>query len=337
MVIKQKDDVLPQLEALRRLRLRSLSKFQRERIEEEIYRIEKGAQGERQTAYHIEFELKKSKNLAVIHDLRIEYEGRVAQIDHLVIGRKFDIFLIETKNYSTALRISEGDQFQIKGKYGWKDIASPVEQSRRHQKVLDDLIRGAELAPKRFGLRIRPKYHQWLLVPPECHLPRHYPGVEFVKMDMFGKRFDDWVDTTSTPEMLSILKVVRSGTIMDFARSLVSYHRPAEPDVAARFGVESAVAPSIPANEGLPGSNAEVPCVSCGTALEPKVVSYCRANAKRFKGRFLCRSCQVNGVATTCEQCGIPVEQKVVTFCRLNNRRFGKRILCRLCQSTVGN
>ena len=44
---------------------------------------------------------------SVIHDLRIECEGRVAQIDHLLIGRFLDIWVCETKNFSEGIAINE--------------------------------------------------------------------------------------------------------------------------------------------------------------------------------------------------------------------------------------
>jgi hypothetical protein len=43
----------------------------------------------------------------VIHDHRIEHRGRVAQIDHLLINRFLDIFVLESKNYDYGVKISE--------------------------------------------------------------------------------------------------------------------------------------------------------------------------------------------------------------------------------------
>ena len=43
--------------------------------------------GEQEAAYHIDFHLKDSQNWAVIHDLRVEWNGRGAQMDHLHIDR----------------------------------------------------------------------------------------------------------------------------------------------------------------------------------------------------------------------------------------------------------
>src|SRR5689334_14848333 len=99
MLIKTKDSLEPALEALQQLLDQPfLMRGQREAIEEEIRNIRSGARGEKQAAYHIDFRLKDGKNYTVIHDLRLEHGGRVAQIDHLIIGRFFDIILVESKN-----------------------------------------------------------------------------------------------------------------------------------------------------------------------------------------------------------------------------------------------
>jgi hypothetical protein len=41
--------------------------------------------GEKEAAYHIDFHLKDSRHWAVIRDMRVEWNKRVAQIDHLSI------------------------------------------------------------------------------------------------------------------------------------------------------------------------------------------------------------------------------------------------------------
>jgi hypothetical protein len=57
----------------------------------------------------------------VIHDLRIEHRGRVAQIDHLLINRVLDIFVLESKNYYYGVKISEeGGASSL----GWEDLSS---------------------------------------------------------------------------------------------------------------------------------------------------------------------------------------------------------------------
>jgi hypothetical protein len=49
--------------------------------------IRAGIAGERDAAYAIEFELGGCQNRCTIRDLRLEVDGRVAQIDHLIVRR----------------------------------------------------------------------------------------------------------------------------------------------------------------------------------------------------------------------------------------------------------
>ena len=141
MLLKQKDDVQPAVQTLEELlTLKTLIGQQRERIEDEIENIRAGAKGEKEAAYHIDFKLKDAKNWVVVHDLRLEHNGRVTQIDHLLIGRFFDVFVVESKNLKTAVRVNKDDEFEVKTRYGWKGMASPVEQNKRHIQVLRELI-----------------------------------------------------------------------------------------------------------------------------------------------------------------------------------------------------
>src|SRR5690606_42003830 len=58
-----------------------------------------GIKGERDSAYLIDFHFAEAPNWAVIHDLRIEHGNRVAQIDHLLINRWLDFYVLESKHF----------------------------------------------------------------------------------------------------------------------------------------------------------------------------------------------------------------------------------------------
>ncbi len=69
---------------------------------------------------------------AVIHDLRLDIEGQVAQIDHLVISRMLEVFVCESKSYSGGVKVNEFGEwitFRDRRPVG---IPSPIEQNRRH-------------------------------------------------------------------------------------------------------------------------------------------------------------------------------------------------------------
>lgn len=141
MEIKVADDKQPQIEALTALLARTdLDAPTRKRIDQEIWNIRTGAKGEREAAYEIEFHCRNNRNVMTIHDLRIECDGRVAQIDHLVITRLFEIWVCESKWFSEGVSIN--DHAEWVAYYGSKPrgIASPIEQNKRHIAVLNDVF-----------------------------------------------------------------------------------------------------------------------------------------------------------------------------------------------------
>ena len=73
-----------------------------------------GTKGEKDTANHIEFALRNGKDCAVIHDLRLEHKSRVAQIDHPLVSRMFDLIVIESKNVHTGLRVDSNGEWEVK-------------------------------------------------------------------------------------------------------------------------------------------------------------------------------------------------------------------------------
>ncbi len=88
MLIKAADDKQPQIDALEALSTwPDVDAATRTQIDREIKNIRAGARGERDAPYEIDFHYAKHTNRVVIHDLRLEVDGRVALIDHLIVDR----------------------------------------------------------------------------------------------------------------------------------------------------------------------------------------------------------------------------------------------------------
>lgn len=81
----------------------NLSKNEKQKylIKQELSKLETGLQGNQETAYFIDFNLKDSENYTILHDLRLEIDGLTAQIDHLLINKALGVILVETKNTKT--------------------------------------------------------------------------------------------------------------------------------------------------------------------------------------------------------------------------------------------
>ncbi|HET8764472.1 MAG TPA: nuclease-related domain-containing protein, partial [Rhodanobacter sp.] len=70
-----------------------------------------GANNEDNAAYFIDFGYAKTPNWVVIHDLRLESHGRTAQIDHLLICRTYEFYVLESKHFRAGVKITETGEF----------------------------------------------------------------------------------------------------------------------------------------------------------------------------------------------------------------------------------
>ena len=104
----------------------------RVRIEREIRTIGAGVKGERDAAYEIEFHFGRLEKRATIHDLRLQVDGRVAQIDHLIIDRFLTIWVCESKHFAEGVTVNDHGEWSRYVGGRPVGMASPVEQNRRH-------------------------------------------------------------------------------------------------------------------------------------------------------------------------------------------------------------
>ncbi len=94
MLIKPADDKTTQLRQLEEL-LAIAPPDKKQLIDQELKNMRAGIKAEQEAAYLINFDMENSRNTAIIHDLRLEINGRVAQIDHLLNP----LFVIGIHNY----------------------------------------------------------------------------------------------------------------------------------------------------------------------------------------------------------------------------------------------
>ena len=99
----------------------------------------KGDAAEKQMAFLLNREFGESKDVFVFNDLRIERNGEIAQIDHLIVY-KFGFVIIESKSIGNSVIINEHKEFEIKS----KGIKSPIEQANLQKKLLRSYLRDSE-------------------------------------------------------------------------------------------------------------------------------------------------------------------------------------------------
>lgn len=325
MLIKPADDKTPDLQALRALADRpDVQPDVRSRIEQEIRNIQSGVRGEGEAAYEIEFHYGQSRNWMSIHDLRLECEGRVAQIDHLLINRVLEVYVCESKRFADGVAINEQGEFTAFRNGRAYGVPSPLEQNRRHIAVLESVFKSGQVPPpRRLGLAIKPTLIGLVLVSKTARITRpkaKLDGLDAVlKNDQLKARIDKVIDADNNP--LGFARVVGSDTLEAFARALASKHRPIRIDWPAKFGLPAQAPASQPPQRAStftpigagasPGQRPTVPtaertgdrvgekqsklvCAACGTAVSYSVAKFCWFNKPRFGGLVYCMDCQKN-------------------------------------------
>lgn len=311
MLIKAADDKTKRLRLLEDLQSSSkLDARQKDWLAKELRNTKQGIQGEKSAAHYLNNYLRDSKNFMVIHDLRISVEGEVAQIDHLLVGRAWFI-LLETKTFGGDIAVNERGEFSVQ--YPGErifEIPSPLEQSRRHENVLQKLLQRLEIKPRTGG---RHRMDHVVLVDPARAIKRpadkRLDTSFLVKADQFPDWHKKWADKDSgVLEVFSALADVRGhDTIKEWAEKLVRQHRPApllELPEFMQLRREQTLPPAPPsANDwgrcpaplGIPvAEKRKLTCATCGTKISFAEGKFCWNQEQRFGGYQYCREHQAS-------------------------------------------
>lgn len=248
------------------------------RIELELRLMRAGKKGEQESAYFIDFENAALKKRVVLHDLRFEINGRVAQIDHLMINRLLDAYVFETKHFNAGIKITEDGEFLRWNDYKktFEGMPSPLEQNERHIAVLKDVFDQINM-PTRLGIRLAPSFQTLVLIAPNARIdrPKKFDTSRVIKADSLSKTLRKDIDDSGILGAFSMTKMVASETIEDIGRQLLLRHTPIKIDYMAKFGlnaiqkiVDEAPVISSPINlqlkQELRGSE-PMKCRACGS------------------------------------------------------------------------
>lgn len=247
MILKSADSKDAQIAELERL-VSFAPSDRKPKIEQELRNLRSGLKSEQEAAYLIDFHLKDSKNTLVIHDLRLEVGGRVAQIDHLLLHRTFVAYVLETKSFHAGLKITEEGEFLRWNDYKRKfeGMASPIAQNDRHVVVLKEAFKQIDM-PTRLGMRLSYSFESYILVSPNARIdrPKKLDTSRVLKADMLMDAIDERFEKEGVLETLtSMAKIVSPDTLLDIGRQLVALHRPINIDYAAKFGLTECSTPA---------------------------------------------------------------------------------------------
>jgi len=335
MIVKTADDRSGDLDTLRLLLDHpDVSAETRKRIDQEIRFMLSGIKGEKEAAYEIDFHFGRSTHYAVIHDLRLEHAGRVAQIDHILMDRFLNIWVCESKRFSEGIAINEHGE--CSAFFGGKPhgMPSPFEQNKKHCAVLSSAFAdNAIVLPRRLGFSMKPEIRSLVLVSKQARISRPKGGTDsfgdIVKADQFaafvGERSDPAIDFKLAGRLIG------TEGLADFADRIARRHKPISFDWHAKFGLSKEPSPRQ-ADEGklrssrtkkpvAPGADVlgtDVPVAATGTHVPGSRPTEAPLGGSESK--------------SVCHSCRTSVPYPVVKFCRFNKALFGGQIYCKDCQ-----
>lgn len=316
MIIKEADDKNSALDILKSLLARpDCAADTKNRIDQEIRNIQAGARGEAEAAYEMKVHWGESKNWMIIHDLRIETGGLVAQIDHLLINRFLEMWVCESKHFSEGIAINEHGEFAAffgSKPYG---VPSPIEQNAKHILILRKLFdSGAVKLPTRLGFTIKPDLKSLVLVSKGARISRPKTMIDgmdaIIKNDQVFKFIDKAIDQGNNPLLMA--KLIGQDTLEALARGIAKLHKPIAFDWTAKFGLPKEY-PAMPTAKPEPVHAAPTP-----EAAQPVAEQDQKPKQK-----------------LACHACGAAVGYNVAKFCWFNKPKFGGNIYCMDCQKTV--
>jgi hypothetical protein len=334
MILKSADNKSKRLQLLEELHQSdALSDFQRKWLRRQLPRERKGIQGEKDAAFYLDQHFKEGKNHVVMHDLRLMVDGDVAQIDHLIINRGFGMYLIETKNYKGNLIINEHGEFTVEydsgDRYG---IPSPLEQSKRHERILRHVLERLEIKNRSGGPM--DLFHV-VMLHPQAQITRP-PAKAFdtsnvIKADQFPTWHSQFANNEgSVGAVLRFAVNVRSlDTIKEWGEKLVRQHRPANHLELPEF--MQLKKPSLP----TPQPVASKPEAGMAQRPEAPIVASTLSSQHQASG-----ATNASVLSPTpekkliCAQCGARISYPEGKFCWNNSRRFGGLQYCREHQSS---
>lgn len=300
----------------------SIPERTKEEIATQIRKIRAGQKGEQAAQYEINFHFESSPNYVVIHNIRLEHKGRVAQIDHLILNRLMDVFVCESKHFSQGISINEAGEFTSFYAGKAQGIPSPILQNDKHCTVLREMfVDGTIAAPTRLGFSLKPTIKSVILVSSNARItrPKNLTGplAETFNQVIKADNIYNHISGKLEPEKASALqlaKLVSLDELASFAKRIAQHHKPISFDWEARFGLSQLQTPKqepSPVKKKTPRKPVQKPV---STTLEEKSeASDQSAQTKRL----------------VCETCGIKVEYAVGLYCWRNKKKYGGFVYCK--------
>lgn len=313
MLYKEIDSKQDEINELRNLLIKSNNTYQKELIQKDLSRVENGYKSEKNSAYYFNFYLKESSNNIILHDIRIEHNGRVAQLDHIIVNR-LGIILLENKSFRGKLTINADGSLSVDYGKNIRTFPNPIEQNNRHKEVVKELIGDKMDLPfnmKLFGgIPITSK----VIIDPNTSVTNTTLPEEFERADSFISNRVKEMDNISTIDVFkSIAKTITMERVKEISNFLIKNHKPIKFNYLRKYPIKQKVSEkSLNTKKKLhfcskcKSSNIEIvygkygyyfKCLSCFSNSKIKLscaTDKCELRIKKNKLKFfkVCKTCK---------------------------------------------
>ncbi len=235
MVLKHIDSKNKDIETLKKLFTQSKSEAQKSLIAKDLKMLENGYKSEQENAYYLNFSFEDSKRSILLHDIRLEHNGKTAQFDHILIS-PFEITILESKSFKGILTINQDNSLLIKYGNKMETCPNPIEQNNRHKKVLNDFINDYFNVPLRLKMLGGIKIEHKVLIHPNTTITNKKLPENFVRSDSFASIRAKELDMIGVVDAVSTLAAFLSiDQTKEIANLLILHHKPIKFDYTLKY------------------------------------------------------------------------------------------------------
>jgi len=173
----------------------------------------------------------------LIHDIRLEFNGKSAQIDHILIS-PLGIILLESKSFKGNLTIKSDNSFQVKYNNKIYTFPNPLEQSKRHALVVKEIIERYIEIPKRIKLLGGIEVKNSVLINPKTTVINRELPANFYRSDSFVTEYNKMIDNLSGINLVKSLATFYTEELrLKIAKQLLGLHKPISIDYTKKFPI----------------------------------------------------------------------------------------------------
>ena len=237
MVLKDIDNKAEDIKILKNLYNKSSSEKQKKLILKDLKTLESGYLSEKDNAYYLDFEFKDSKKHILIHDIRLEYNGLTAQFDHILIT-PIGIYVLESKSFKGVLTINNDTSLTVNYGQFSKTYPSPIEQCKRHSKLLKQFIEDKIELPTRIKLLGGIDYYEKVLINPKTTVTNKTLPKNFIRADVFAtERIKEIDNLSGATVFFKATKILNSDLRLTIANKIIDAHKPLKFDYQQKYKI----------------------------------------------------------------------------------------------------